>query len=293
MNTEEKMKCLDIFLKDALYTEYNIEDFNDDELLNVLFHHERFSLADKLKTIDSYCNICKKNTTFLSKETDENVLKNMISESNLFESRMEQVAISASLTGVLENIGTFQRNFRCPRPESNSAHDLIFIFRIKDSKLIKIGQNPSLADLARVEIEKYRELNENIYQELNRAIGLSSHGIGVGSFVYLRRIIEKHIVLPKLHDLLEGQKITQEDIFQTDFKKKIELAKDQLPDFLVNNKKIYSILSKGIHELEEKECKDFFPILRASIEIILDEKIEKKMREEKNKLIARELNKFE
>ena len=293
MNEEKRIKYLDIFLKDALYTEYNIEDFNDNELLEVLFHNEKFSLACKLKTIDSYCNVCKKNTTFLSKETDENVLGNMIRESGIFESRMEQVAMPIALNEVLENIGTFQRNFRCPRPDSSSAHDLIFIFRIKDSKLIKIGQNPSLADLARVEIEKYREFNENIYQELNRSIGLSSHGIGVGSFVYLRRIIEKHIVLPKLHELLNEQKITQEDIFQTDFKKKIELIKDQLPDFLVSNKKIYSILSKGIHELEEKECKDFFPILRASIEIILDEKIEKKMREEKKKIIARELNKFE
>jgi len=51
-------------------------------------------------------------------------------------------------------------------------------------------------------------------------------------------------------------------------------------------------LSKGIHQLEEKECNDLFPILKTSIEIILDEKIDKHNRELKNKIIAQQLNNF-
>lgn len=86
--------------------------------------------------------------------------------------------------------------------------------------------------------------------------------------------------------------MTNEQISKSDFKEKIRLSKDKLPSFLVENTKIYSILSKGIHELDEEECKSFFPILRTAIEIVLDEEIEQKEKEKKNKLISDQLNKF-
>ena len=118
---------------------------------------------------------------------------------------------------------------------------------------------------------------------------MSSHGIGVGSFVYLRRIIEKHIVLPKLHELLTEGLITNEKLMQSDFKEKIKLVRNRLPNFLVQNNKIYSILSKGLHELSEEECKKYFPIVRTAIEIILDEEIEQMEKLKKNKLIEKQL----
>jgi len=40
-------------------------------------------------------------------------------------------------------------------------------------------------------IKKYRKiLGDSKYRELHRAIGLSAHGVGIGAFVYLRRIFE-------------------------------------------------------------------------------------------------------
>ena len=61
---------------------------------------------------------------------------------------------------------------------------------------------------------------------------------------------------------------------------KIELLKDYLPAFLVKNKSLYGILSKGIHELTEEECRKYFPIVRNGIEFILDEHLveEERMR---------------
>jgi hypothetical protein len=44
---------------------------------------------------------------------------------------------------------------------------------------------------------------------------------------------------------------------------------------------MYGILSKGLHELSEDECKTYFPVLRTAIEIILDEKIALKERDAK------------
>lgn len=62
---------------------------------------------------------------------------------------------------------------------------------------------------------------------------------------------------------------------------KIELLKMYLPQFLVDNKSMYSILSLGIHELDEKSCLVHFDTMRVGIEIILDEKLEELRKQEK------------
>lgn len=72
---------------------------------------------------------------------------------------------------------------------------------------------------------------------------------------------------------------------------KIENLSKYLSEFLVENKKMYSILSKGIHELEEDECLQHFDTLRVGIEIILDETLDElkrksKIAEAKKKLSA-------
>lgn len=275
-----------IFLNDSLYTEYDIKSLTDEELLSILLYNEQ-SNGKQIKTLDSYCPICEKHTTFIS---DEITTRNFIEINSMKDEQL--LGVEHDINSFFENCGTFERRFKCPRPGSDGNHDHIYLFRVKNGKLIKIGQSPSLADLTKDDIEKYRSLNENIYRELNRAIGLSSHGIGVGSFVYLRRIVEKHIVAPILNELINTTRISKQEVLQADFKTKIDLAKDALPEFLVNNKKIYSILSRGIHELEEKECNELFPVLRTAIEIILDEKIDKKVREMKTKLISEELKRI-
>ena len=74
--------------------------------------------------------------------------------------------------------------------------------------------------------------------------------------------------------------------------RKIELLANYLPTFLVDNRSIYGILSKGIHQLNEDACKEFFPIIQAGIEIILDEKVVKKKRERKVKETSQLINKI-
>jgi hypothetical protein len=55
---------------------------------------------------------------------------------------------------------------------------------------------------------------------------------------------------------------------------KIDLLRDHLPTFLVEHRKIYNILSTGIHELSEAECADAYDLVRVGITLILDEEIE-------------------
>ena len=274
------------FLMDSLYSEVEVNELDFFNLMAILFYFERSTFSPVIKTLDSYCPICKKDTTFISLESEDHISNTLVS-----------AGYHTGMTGnfnilikALANMGPFQRIFQCPRPESDATHDLIFIFKVMNFKVIKIGQSPSIADLSNKEIEKYRKLGSNIYNELNKAIGLASHGIGVGSFVYLRRILEKYIVNPKLSELIAEGKVNQDLVNKSDFKGKIEFAKEKLPNFLVTNKKIHSILSKGLHELEENECREYFTLLRTSIEIILDEEIEKIERDKKRKMISSQLN---
>ena len=70
------------------------------------------------------------------------------------------------------------------------------------------------------------------------------------------------------------------------------ILKDYLPEFMVTNKNIYSILSKGIHELDEQECIDYFDTLFESIIMILDEILEKKATEAKQRTLTNKIAKI-
>ena len=180
----------------------------------------------------------------------------------------------------------FENTFVCSR---DREHELVFYFRIHNNTITKIGQYPSLADLATVEIQKYRKvLGADRYAEFSRAVGLASHGIGIGAFVYLRRIFES--LIEEAHKLEMASSGWNEELYQKGrMDDKISLLKRTLPEFLVQNKSLYSILSKGIHELGESECLSAFPITKLGIELILDEKLEKLQRESKIKQASKDI----
>ncbi len=238
MKQESSFDYEQILLKDPLYSEYELDNLDELELLNLLFFVNSNKVFRRLKTIDSYCSICKKHTTFNSEDSCSDELSLLVSNAGMhtkFHAKQDE----NTLIEELEKINLFIRIFSCPRKPNDPSHNHVYIFRVIGRTLIKIGQNPTIADLSKEEIKKYRKLNPEIYTELNRAIGLSAHGVGIGSFVYLRRIIEKHIVYPEINKLLKEKKISPEQISSKDFKGKINLAKEELPEFLVENPKIY------------------------------------------------------
>ena len=63
-----------------------------------------------------------------------------------------------------------------------------------------------------------------------------------------------------------------------------------LPKFLVDNRKLYSILSKGVHELSEEECLKYFDLIKSGIELILDEKFVEKEKATKIKKVTDDLS---
>ena len=167
----------------------------------------------------------------------------------------------------------FSIGLHCTR---NSEHKLFFLFKVMNMKVQKIGQYPSIADLNLQDVKKYESvLGVERLREFKRATGLAAHGIGVGSFVYLRRIFES--LIEEAHQAAGNEQSWDETEYQKSrMSERIELLKKYLPDFLVNNRSVYGILSKGIHELTENECLRIFPVVKAGIEIILDAKLEEK-----------------
>lgn len=221
-------------------------------------------------TIDIFCLHCRKHSIF------KLVKKGQI-EHNSY-------ATSVELQNQQIPFGII--HFACTR---NTSHYLGVIFILGKNELLKIGQYPSKADIEFPDWDKYSEIiPAKVLQDIKRACGLASHGIGAGSYVYLRRAIEYLLNNAIKHAI--DQKIFKED----DFKglrviEKIEKLKDFLPKILFENKEAYSILSKGVHELSEEDCLSSFELIQSTIQLILDEILSEKLKNEKEKIIRKNI----
>lgn len=169
--------------------------------------------------------------------------------------------------------------FRCAKCKSQ---ELVFSFRCEGNLLTKIWQFPSDRDLLTEEIHTYQKELWEYSPLFHTAISLRSFGIWAGSFVYLRRIFEA-LIFDSYSDHQAVLLISEDEFQKKRMDEKIEILSEFLPDFLVEHKHLYGILSKGVHELSEEECLENFDIVKTGIELILDEVIEKKKKLEKIK----------
>lgn len=172
--------------------------------------------------------------------------------------------------------------------QRNGHHEYRFLFNYDGEKLLKYGQRPSLEDIAGADIRKYEKmLKKGYFGELKRATGLASHGIGIGAFVYLRRIFEMLISdhYEKMVD--EGSPVLGFETMRMD--EKIGALANVLPAALVQNKATYSILSKGIHELDEIACRKYFPVVRQAIIVILEQDLQRRQREDEAEKLKAEI----
>lgn len=172
-------------------------------------------------------------------------------------------------------------------------HPYLFVFHRKGSiegggSIRKIGMSPSMEDIASSDLKKYRGLvSKDDFSELHRAGGLASHSIGIGSFVYLRRIFEKQI------DAHYGRRVAAKgeikDFATLRVVDKIGAIEEFLPEALVKHRNLYGILSKGIHELDEKTCLEFFRPLRRAILMILEQDYQLREKEKADEELTKDL----
>ncbi len=187
-----------------------------------------------------------------------------------------------ALSEILSYSRTLSFVMTCSRDNRNEI-EIFFKTYPEEYAFLKIGQFPSIASLTKGEIGKYRKiLGSPLFSEFSRGVGLISHGVGIGAFVYLRRVFEN--LIEEAHQLAaKGAGWDEGKYAKGRMDDKIELLNTLLPSFLVKNKVLYGIMSKSIHELDEQECLDIFPVAKLGIEMILDEKIRLKEQEEKVK----------
>lgn len=158
------------------------------------------------------------------------------------------------------------------------------------NSITKIGQYPSVADIHRGQIKQFDKiLGKQVSNEFSRAIGLAANGVGIGSFVYLRRIFER-LVFEAYEEAKKNGATSLENFEHQRMDEKIKSLQGFLPSFIVEHHKIYGILSKGIHELSEKECLAYFNTMKKSIEMILDQRIEQMTKKQKEAEVMKEID---
>ncbi|TWJ42202.1 hypothetical protein [Bacillus licheniformis] len=243
----------------GLYQPLTINEENAKIIESYLRHPSRIQF-------DCYCVECKKESTFKFHNQ-----RGSLPEYNIHNNPPK------SVDRIKSNM-PIDLIFRCQR---NELHLFYFSLLIRGNKVTKIGQYPSLADLQLHKIDKYRKILNDDYRDFSKAIRLNSQEIGAGSFVYLRRIFENLIEEARRTAASQESQWDNTIFDRSKVDEKIKLLKNYLPEFLVQNRQLYAILSKGIHELTEKECLDLFPNVQLAIELILDEKIHQKEKQEK------------
>lgn len=252
-----------LFFKFPLYQEQELND-NNKKLFTDLFFDETF--------FHGYNSEIKENTTF-------EILRNKY-ERGVFNPYRA-------------NTGYHQFQLRCVRTDIIYTYFFLLVER-EDNKqearffLSKIGQFPSIADLEFSKFDKYKKtLKPEDLRELKKAVGLSANGIGIGAFVYLRRVFE-NLIEEKHQEIINLSTWDEEKYKYSKVDEKILLLKDKLPLLMVEYRKVYSIISKGIHELSEQECLEYFNVVLDAITLILEEEF--KINEEIKRKVEMEEN---
>ena len=162
-------------------------------------------------------------------------------------------------------------------------------FKVIDDKIVKVGSYPSIADLDRGRL--FSECNipkSRIPKELAAAIGLKAHGVYIGAYAYLRRVFET--LIEDARKKAEQAGALAENFETMHVKEKIKALSDYLPEYMVENRNAYGILSKGIHELSEEDCKTGYDVLYNLIVMILEDQEERRKKELRKKDISKAIN---
>lgn len=268
-------KVEDLYLKLSLYQSVLLDE-------SIEFVTAEFFTYTNDFQFDSYCPTCSKESTFIM-DLNEFYKEKQFSIGSIHGRQERQEQYRQDLVSRLYEYGTPKTQvFLCQR---NKEHRFTFNFYFTDKKLIKTGQYPSMADIEIPDIQKYKTLLKRDYSDFSKAIGLHSHGVGAGSFVYLRRIFEN--LIEEIHQEYLQSDQWDDDLYQRSrMDDKIKLLQEKLPEVLVENRAIYGIMSKGIHELSEDECKSLFPDVKLGIELILDEKLYEQEKQSKRKSLS-------
>lgn len=241
-----------VLIDDPLYTQYDLSSVESDEIRSTF----------RSGSVDAYCPSCKRLSVFRVQTR-------------------RSFGIATDEPEKIKSYGLIAVHAKCVRqnPEGftdKCEHDLHVLFHRSGDQLVKIGLYPAKADMDFGLLDDpHKELPPDLRTELGTAIGLSSHGVGIGAFVYLRRIFER-LVHDSYEVALAAGEVEQKNYQNARMSEKILLLAEHLPSRLVQSANLYGVLSKGIHELSEEECRKNFPLVRQAINLILSQRHEER-----------------
>lgn len=274
-----------LILELGLYKTIEIDPLLKDSLIKFLSRDSMIHRPDESVIFDSFCPQCKKESTFTDlykmseiSSTNMQPIINRARERNLF------FPVDSDLS---ERV--YIKEYVCSR---NNKHIHSFYFLFNGNNLTKIGQTLSHTHLFAAETKKYRKYFPDIQKELFTSMKLFSEGFGVAAILYLRRIFEK-LINNAAQEHINAHPQDAETLKNARMVGRIEILHDKLPNFLVQNKSMYSILSLAVHELEEDLCLEAYPFIKDSILMILDQEIDRILSRKNEETLTKELQNFQ
>lgn len=259
---DELPSQIELLLEAALYRDYALDG-------NYLYVKRFFEGPDL--QFDAHCVYCEQSSTFKQAVGNRGTGSGRQRPSD--QSWLEPKVFTIKL--------------QCQR---KPKHLYYYVFRIERQAIAKIGQSPSLADIASADIARFRKVLGDPYRaDLHRAVGLYAHGIGAGSFVYLRRIFEHLLAEAAKTERKAGNPLEGFEIGPMD--EKVKALAGTLPPEVVETSGTYAVLSAGIHALTEEQCLTLFPVMRAAVMLILDGHLAALERDKNRKDLKRALAK--
>lgn len=181
--------------------------------------------------------------------------------------------------------------FECAACENPDKRIEFYLDEIKEHSIAKairlVGMTPSPADLFAISATKYRAvLNKAERRDLRAAGRVRAVGLGSAAFLYVRRLIERLIDKAQQSAESDGVAVAA-DFAGLRTKDRIARLGDYLPEFLVENKALYSILSIGVHELSDKEATKHLPLMFDALSLMLDDLLRRRSRSDTAIAISR------
>ena len=226
--------------------------------------------------VDCYCPTCRDATVF-SCPIDTASLEAAINREKM-----------GSRAQVLQwYLALRQLTFTCARHDGHTLQIFLDVrFESGDDvpvpafKLSKIGQLPSKLALLSKDLASYRKVAEPLdLKELHSAVLSHANGFHIAALAYLRRVFERRI--ETAHSRARENPAWDDSKYDRRtmrMEERITALAGYLPKFLLENRNIYGILSKGIHELTEAECEEAYAALEVSVRFILDEELQARER---------------
>ncbi len=277
---EKEVKDIEYFFNEvALYKKEKFKIFKKDQGTNIavvdeeeyikFFIYSGIRLLQSNRKIIAKCKECDRELSF----DFEVEIKNTSYMSGSHVLYLDEKSILKVKSGeifnkniLFENLPKYQSFdleylFSCSHRPEHKYNMNVKVELKKDTFIVtKYGSYPSILDIKGFEFSKYSKFLNTIDAENDfKQSELSyAQNFTVGAYAYLRRVFEK-MVNYYLDNLEEKKEYTNMD-------EKLKAIRDRFEGKIRDQRtNIYSIVSLGIHELSEEECKVYYEFLKGII----------------------------